>query len=549
MNSEEKIMKRKQLLAILLMLCMLLTACGETAQEQKPTGADLVTPQGTQTQPEDNGGDASRLVIAIPDEMVGLDVQQISWENMVHDLIFEPLVVYSADLSEIYPSFAESFTATGAYLEFVLPEGAKFSNGDPLDAQAVKASTDRFLAISEYAGDLEPVKSVVVIDERTVRYNLHAPAPYIWANIASLYGGIVDTAVAEKIGDWEFNRKPVGNGMYYVEDWELGDHITLKRNEYFHTANPMLKNHDAPPFETIEVRFIPDAEERVAALEAGEVDLIYNTPVDRMPELEASGKYSLYSYLQPGISYLNLQTGKGILSNKNVREALTYAVDRDAINAALGGHVTPTYGFLSAAQAGYSAKEEAKLASEYKYDPERAKALLESQGWVDGDGDGVRDRGGARLKLELLIPSDNSSLRAAGPVLQEQFAAVGVETELVEYEADYIKELMREDEYEIGSRALKWVDADILIYAFGGESGYPWEDPALTKLILAARYKNDPAERIEAYEEVSEQLAQDFKAISLFADNYIITMRSDIEGVVITNDGRVWFSDTVVKNG
>jgi ABC-type transport system substrate-binding protein len=161
----------------------------------------------------------------------------------------------------------------------------------------------------------------------------------------------------------------------------------------------------------------------------------------------------------------------------------------------------------------------------------------------------VRDRGGARLKLELLIPSDNSSLRAAGPVLQEQFAAVGVETELVEYEADYIKELMREDEYEIGSRALKWVDADILIYAFGGESGYPWEDPALTKLILAARYKNDPAERIEAYEEVSEQLAQDFKAISLFADNYIITMRSDIEGVVITNDGRVWFSDTVVKNG
>jgi peptide/nickel transport system substrate-binding protein len=524
-----------------LALCLLLGACEGTGKPQN-TPPDQPENPGANTQ--QTAGE-SKLVIAIPDEVVGLDVQQIGWENMVHDLLYEPLVVYSKDLSELYPAFAESFTATDEYLEFVLPEDARFSNGDKLDAAAVKASTERFLAISEYAGDIEPVKSVEVVDERTVRYMLSEPAPYIWANIASLYGGIVNVAVAERIGEWEFNKHPVGNGMYSVEEWVPGSCLILKRNPYFHTNNPMLKNHEAPPFETIEVRFIADDQRRLGELEAGRVDVIYNTPNAERARLESDPNYRVYTFRQPGTSYLNLQTEKGILLNLNVRQALTYAVDRDAITAALGGSVTPAYGFLSAAQTGYSAEEEAKLAQELKYDPELAKQLLAEAGWEDLDGDGIRARGGIRLSLDMLIPSDNSSFKAAGAILEQQFAAIGVETNIEYYEADYIKELMREDEYTIGSRALKWVDPDILIYAFGDESGYPWEDAVLTELLLKARYVSDPDEREAAYVEVSERLAQDFKAISLFADNYVITTRSSIEGIVLTNDGRAWFSDAV----
>ncbi|MBQ9459595.1 MAG: hypothetical protein IJU66_06640 [Oscillospiraceae bacterium] len=535
-------MKRFRIFALFSALCMILAACAQTGTPQG--GPPVDQPDSQETGGQSNAQE-SKLVIAIPDEVVGLDVQQIGWENMVHDLISEPLVVYSKDLSELYPSFAESFTETDKYLEFVLPADARFSNGDKLDAEALKASTERFLAVSEYASDLEPVKSVEVIDERTVRYNLSEPAPYIWANIASLYGGIVDVKVAEEIGEWEFNKRPVGNGMYYVEKWESGSHLILKRNPYFHTNNPMLKNHDAPPFETIEIRFIPDDAERLRELESGNVDIIYNTPNAERARLESNPDYRVFTFQQPGISYLNLQTGKGILTDLNVRKALTYAVDRSAIGAALGSSVTPLYGFLSAAQASYSAAEEAKLSQELKYDPELARQLLSEAGWVDQDGDGIRARKGTRLSLEMLIPSDNSSFKAAGPILQSQFAAVGIETEISYLEADYIKELMREDEYTIGSRALKWVDPDILIYAFGRDSGYPWEDPELTSLIVKARYVTDPKAREAAYEEVSDRLAQDFKAISLFADNYVITTKSSIDGIVLTNDGRAWFSDAV----
>ena len=523
-------------LVLCLAFCLLLTACGGT-------GTGPAAPPQESGQPEEQDG--SKLVIAIADEVVGLDVQQITWENMVHDLIFEPLVVYSADLSELYPAFAESFAVTDEYLEFVLPEGARFSNGDKLDAAALKASMDRFLKISEYASDLEPVTDVEVVDERTVRYHLSEPAPYVWANIASMYGGVVDVAAVEQLGEWEFNRRPVGNGMYYVDEWVAGSHLTLRRNEYFHTNNPMLQNHDAPPFETIEIRFIPDGEERLRELEAGNVDVIYNAPTARRAELEASGKYNVYSYRQPGVSYLNLQTEKGFLRDELVRQALARAIDRDAINEALGGSITPNYSFISEAQFGYSKEEDEKLAEELGYDPVRAGELLEEAGWSDTNGDGILEKFGQPLSLEMLIPADNDTFRAAGPVLREQFAAVGADVQIVEYDSDYIKELMREDDYAIGSRAIKWVDPDILYYAFTPDSGYPWEDAELTRLIVAARYVTDPEARTQAYAEVSERIARDFKAISLFADNYIIVSRGDVNGIVVTADGRAWFSDAV----
>lgn len=534
-------MKRYRLFPLLLALCLLLlTACGGGTGKQQPPEEPPAPPPEEALDPNI---DRTPLVIAIQDEVVGLDVQQIAMENMVHDLIYEPLVVYNEDLTEIYPSFAESYTATDKYLEFVLPADAKFSNGDPLNAESVKASMDRFLAISEYASDLDPITSIQVVDERTIRYNLSEPAPCIMANIASMYGGIVNAKVAEEIGDWEFNLKPVANGMYYVEEWTRGSQIVLKRNKYFHTNNPLLKNHDAPMYETIIVRFIADDDVRMAELESGNVDVVYNVPTSRKSDLDKHPDYTIYSYMQPGVCYLNLQTEKGVLADINVRRALLHAIDRDALNEALGGIVTPTFGFISPSQFGYSAEAEAKLAEEWGYDPALAQSILAEAGWKEKNFEGILKRGNMKLQLEMMIPGDNTTFKAAGPLIKEQLSALGIDVKLLEYDADYIKELMREDEYTIGSRSFRWVDPDILYYCFTGDSGYRWDDPELTELILRARYVLDPKERAAAYAEVSERLAEDCKAISLFADNYIIVTRGNVKGLFVTTDGRTWFND------
>jgi len=533
-------------LVLCLTLCLLLSACGGGASKPD-TPPDTPPAQEQPSSPAIPLPDKNTLVIAIADEVEGLDVQQISYGNMVHDLICEPLVTYSTDLTELCPSFAESYTLANDYLEFVLPADAKFSNGDPLDAEAVKASVERFMEISEYAGDLDTVSGIEVIDARSVRFHLSAPAPYSLATIASLFCGIVDVQEVERIGEWEFNRRPVMNGEYYVEDWVAGSHLVLKRNEYFHTSNPALQNHGPVNLETLVIRFIPSADERMRAMENGEVDFVYHAPTNRWAELKANHSYNVYSYLQPGVCYLNLQTGKGVLEDIAVRQALTFAVNREEIKDAMGGIVEPSYGFLVPSQTGYSAEEEARLAEKLRYDPARAEALLAEAGWKDTDGDGILEKNGVPLQIEMMLPADRVSFAVAGPVLERQFAAIGADVHAVYYEADYVKELMRSDEYEIGSRAYEWNDADILYWCFTEDSSYVWDDPELTALLTTARHINDPGQRVEAYVAVSERLAEDFKAISLFSDNYIIVCKSNVQGLVIAADDRLWFND-VTRN-
>ena len=488
-------------------------------------------------------GDSSTLVIAMEEEIDGCDVQQIEWNNAVHELINEPLVTISSDLSEVTPGLAESYEITDEYIDFVIPEGLTFSSGNPLDAEAVKASTERYLEISPYASDLESVTSVEVVNGNTVRYNLSGPAPYMWTSIASTFGGVQDVKYAEEVGDEEYNRKPSTFGPFYVEEWEQGSQIVLKRNENFKTNNPGVDNKGMANFDTVIVRFIPDEFTRVSELESGDVDLAYKIPTSSLADLEANEAVDVYTYMQPGITYLRLNTLDGPTADAKVREALMIAVNRDELVENNDGVVVPVYGFISAAETGYSADEEAKLAEKFKYDPDRAKALLEEAGWTDTDGDGFVDKDGENLSFEMLIASDRATNKNSGSVLQKQFADVGVDAQIREYEATYIKQLMKEDDYTMASHTFEWADADILIYVFTDASGLNYNVPEITDAIVKAREENDAAKRVKAYEEVSELLAAEIPGVPLFYDKYIVAAKNNVQGVKLTNDGRNWFSD------
>ena len=166
---------KKKLIALCLAsatLATCLAGCGAPASTGDTSGA---------------AADDSTLIIAIPDEVEGCDIQQIGWENVVQSLIYEPLVEYNEDMTELLPAFAEDYEVSedGLTITFTLPADAKFSNGDTLDAAAVKASVERFMEVSEYSTDLEAVESVEAVDETTLVYHLSAPAPYMWASLAS----------------------------------------------------------------------------------------------------------------------------------------------------------------------------------------------------------------------------------------------------------------------------------------------------------------------------------------------------------------------------
>ena len=247
--------------------------------------------------------------------------------------------------------------------------------------------------------------------------------------------------------------------------------------------------------------------------------------------------------IQPGMSYLRLQIDKGPTADINVRKALAMAIDRDELSENLDGTVTPSFTMISPAETGYSADEDAKMSEELKYDPDGAKALLEQAGWTDTDGDGFVDKDGENLSFEMLIPSDRQSSSNSGSVLQKQFAAIGVDAQIREYEATYIKQLMRDNDFTMAMHTCVWADADILIYIFTDESGLSYNNPTVKDAIIKARQENDPAARIKDYEEVTELLQEDYVGIPVFYENYIVATKSNVEGLTLTNDGRSWFHD------
>ena len=524
-------MKKTAALILAIVMVFTLTACAASGGASGSTS-----------------GDDKTLVIAIQDEIEGADIQQIGWENIVQALIYEPLVVMSPDLTELQPGFAESYKIAddGMSVTFTLPKTSKFSNGEACDAAAVVASFERYMSVSEYASDLAAVKTIEATDEWTVKFTFTEPCAYIWASLTSTYGGIDNVAACEKVGDEAFNLAPVTNGAFYVDAWEQGSQITLKRNEYYQTSNPNVDNHGIANLDTIVIRFIPDEFTRVSELESGNVDLIYDVPTSSVSDLKANKDIALYDYLQAGTSFLNLQTGYGPTEDVLVREALMYAIDRDELVETMDGLVTPIYGYLSEAQTGYSAEKEAEFAKTYAYNPEKAAELLEQAGYKDTDGDGILEKNGEKLSFEFLVPNDRASLQKAGPVLQAQWAKVGIDAQIREYEASYIKSQMKDDKYTVGCRNYVWNDADMLIYLFTPESGYNWESKEVTAAIQNARQVIDSGERVKAYETVQDLLMAQCKAINLFADNYCIAAKSNITGLHVTLDGRAWFNDVAV---
>ena len=237
------------------------------------------------------------------------------------------------------------------------------------------------------------------------------------------------------------------------------------------------------------------------------------------------------------------QTDDAPLNDQKIREAINIGIDRDALAEALDGQVAPLYGFISKAQAGYNADKEAEYAEKYAYDPEGAKALLAEAGYTDSDGDGIVDKNGTPLTIEYCSPTDKASNKAAAPVIQAQLKEIGIDMQITEYESAYIKQLQRENNFQMMARSYVWNDADIMYYVFTEASGYPWHDQTVTDALVAARYETDPEARVEKYEEAQDAIFAKMPAISMFADKYCIATTKSVKGFKVTNDGRSIFND------
>ena len=290
----------------------------------------------------------------------------------VHDALVKPM-----PRGLTTPSLAESWTVKdGVTYDFVLRNGIKFHNGDPVTADDVKFSFERYRG---GAAKLlkEKVREVQVVDPRRVRFVLKEPWPdflTFYGTTATGAGWIVPRKYVEKVGEDGFKKAPVGAGPYKLVSQTPGVELTLEAFEGYWRKVPAVKR--------VVIKSVPDETTRAAALKRGEVDVAYflNGPVAE--DVRRTSGLKLSAVRTNAVFFLDFVDQwdpKSPWHDQRVRLAASLAVDRKAINEAeslgfsgLTGNIVPRH------------MEFALPIEPHPYDPKRAKQLLVEAGYANG---------------------------------------------------------------------------------------------------------------------------------------------------------------------
>ncbi|GMR02452.1 MAG: peptide ABC transporter substrate-binding protein [Acidimicrobiia bacterium] len=436
-------MKRMAILLVVLALVAAACASGTGGDDTQTTttaapsggGGDSTTtaPPTTTVPPtaEDAGGILTIGLFQEPDNLNPyLAVQTAS--QLVRELVLEGLVDadpegnYIPQLAEV-PSAADgTISEDGLTVTYKLRDGITWSDGDPFTSRDVQFTWEAIMndanAVNSQNG-YDKITSVTTPDPQTavVTYSeLFAPA----LSLFSIPEAILPAHVLEgqAFGEADFNRTPEGTGPYVVTEWNSGQSIILDKN-------PNYRVPDRPLIDRVIFKILPDQNAGIAQMRTGDIDVFWNLDSGVIDQFQNIENATIQVTPSSNIEYLGLNLSSGsdpanphfAFSDARVRTALAKAIDRTPIINDL------LFGLSEAATSpiglGWAAPEGLTNPA---YDPEGAKALLEEAGWVDS-GDGIREKDGQRLTLEISTPAGQQVRELTEQVLQEQFKAVGIE--------------------------------------------------------------------------------------------------------------------------
>lgn len=434
--------------------------------------------------------------------------------------IFDTLVVVNPETNEIEPQIAESWEQTDdlTYV-FKIRQGIKFHDGSDLTAEDVKFSLDRAINSAAVSYIVDFIDTVTVDDEYTVTVKTKAPFAPALRNLAIPFAAIVPKAVVEA-DEAAFILNPVGSGPYQFVEWKQNDHVTLKAFDDYYAGKPATEN--------LIMKVIPETSQRSIALETGEIDLAYDMAVNDVAKLKDSTELTVYEIPSLTCWYISMNMNKEPFNNPLVREALSYAIDRqliiDTINAGSG---QPADAIIAPGVFGYYST------GVREYDPEKAKELLAEAGYPDG------------FETSLWV-NDNQSRIEMCQAMQNMFQQIGVEcsVEVIEFGSFISRTTAGEHDMAYFGWTTSSADADYSYYslehstqqgAAGNRSFIA--DPEVDALIEEARTNSDEATRTELYKELAIKLDEINNNIPVFYSSINVGASQKVEGFVMDANG------------
>lgn len=314
------------------------------------------------------------------------------------------------DNMELEPWIAESYESIDELTwKITLKDGVTFSNGNPCDAEAVKACIEDLVAVHERAaGDLA-IDSIEA-DGLELTITTTTPKPTLINYLCDPYGCIIDVTAGNADGI------VVGTGPFVATELVTDDHINLVKNENYWNGNVNI--------DEVTVLTISDGDTLAMALQNGDIDAAYGMAYASYPLFE-NEDYVFTSTATSRAFYLQMNYNSDIIKDDAVREAIALGIDKEGfVNTLLNG-----YGYVGAGAfpdsfpfgEGVNAKE---------YDPEKAKEVLEAAGWVDTDGDGIREKDGKTLTINWVSYPSRQELPLLAESAQANLKDIGINVQL-----------------------------------------------------------------------------------------------------------------------
>ena len=438
----------------------------------------------------------------------------------IHQLIFNALVHIDSQL-RVVPELAESIEHPDP-LTYVarLRHGVLFHNGRELTSEDVVYTFRSFLdpTFKGRSGAYRVLAAVNAIDPYTIEFKLKTPLNSFPVNLVM---GIVQA------GSGSANaRTPIGTGPYRLQEFVPDDHVSLSAFDRYYDGRP---RNDG-----ILLKVIPDDTMRGLELRKGSVDLIVNDlSPDIVWQLQREGRVQIATAPGTDYAYIGLNLNDPILSHVEVRKAIGYAIDRDAIVQYLRrGFATTAVGIVPPMSWAFE-----RNVFDFRHDPEEAQRLLDAAGFRDPDGPGPLPR--FRLSLKT---STTEVYRIQAAAIQHDLARVGIALDVRSSEFQTLSADVLRGNFQMYTLQFVGVtDPDILRLVYHSQQMPPaglnrvrYKNADVDRFIDGAAAATNEDQRRALYAQAQQRIAQDVPYIALWYKTNVAIFQPDIHGVTLS---------------
>jgi peptide/nickel transport system substrate-binding protein len=500
--------KLTRLFVLMLVFGMVLSAC-----------AAPVAPQAAATEePAAEAAAGGTITVGLPAGFDRLDPNVTTFSrvgNMTLQMT-DPLV-WQKEPGVFVPGLATEWSVNEDATEyrFKLREDVKFHDGTPFNAEAVKFTFDRIVdpeTQSQSAfSNIGPYKETEIVNDHEVivRFNT-GYAPFLDSLSGSTLVPVSPTA-QQRVGNENWGiTEFVGTGPFKFESMVLNEEVVMVRNPDYNWGPEWLGKNGPANVEKLIYKFIEEPATRTAALETGEIAFMEEAPEIDFPTLKENPEMVTVELKQPGSGWaLMFNQQKAPTDELAVRRAMQLAMDRQGmIDTVFNGFGTPACGPLTSVVFCY----DASLCDMYPTNVDEANAVLEEAGWVDSDGDGIREKDGQPLTIAHYYRSDAGNGTAMASFIKDNMAKVGIDVELNGLSRSGYFDAVRAGEHNTQAWWDTGTDPDIVRIFFhssnagGGTNRNNYINPDMDRMIDEAAAQPDAAARCALYSDIQKKV-------------------------------------------